>query len=63
MRSLEVELMTEQQIPWQHMAFPTVTEALKLYFSDRKKNRYPVRMFDIVRDGDSPGHYQVKRIS
>ena len=30
--SLDVGLFTEEQIPWQELAFPVVTESLKLFF-------------------------------
>ena len=39
--SLEVRLMGEQDIPWEQMAFPTVTEALKLYFADSAQGSFP----------------------
>ena len=45
--SLETRLFSEEQIPWDNLAFPTITRTLKLYFSDRKNNAYPVRMEDI----------------
>jgi hypothetical protein len=45
------------------MAFPTVTEALRLYFADRARGRFPVRMLDIVREDGVPGHYRVRQIS
>ncbi|MCB1724417.1 MAG: NUDIX hydrolase [Chromatiaceae bacterium] len=61
--SLEVSLLTENQIPWGQMAFPTVSEALKLYFADRARGVFPVHMLDIVRDGSTAGRYQVRRIS
>jgi len=61
--SLEVVLMAEREIPWDRMAFPTVTEALKLYFADRAKGVFPVRMLDIVREGGIPGRYEVRGIS
>ena len=61
--SLAVELLREDQMPWDKMAFPTVSEALKLYFADCGKGRFPVRMLDIVRETGVPGRYQVRRIS
>jgi len=61
--TLEAALMAEKQMPWQQMAFPTVTEALKLYFSDRASGRFPVRMLDIVRDDSIPGRYRMRRLS
>ena len=61
--SLEVELMAEKDIPWDRVAFPTVTEALKLYFADSARGTFPVRMLDIVREGGVPGRYSVRNIS
>jgi len=61
--SLEVELMAEKDIPWDRVAFPTVTEALKLYFADSARGTFPVRMFDIVRERGVPGRYSVRTIS
>jgi len=61
--SLEVALMDEHEMPWQQMAFPTVSEALKLYFADRAHGSFPVRMLDIVRESGARGRYSVRRIS
>jgi ADP-ribose pyrophosphatase YjhB (NUDIX family) len=61
--SLEVELMTEQQMPWAEMAFPTVTEALKLYFADRAAGHFGVHMLDIVRDEALGQRYRVQQLS
>jgi len=33
--SLETQLFTESEIPWDQLAFPVVTDTLKNYFSDR----------------------------
>ena len=35
--SLEVKLFTEAAIPWEDIAFPTVDQTLKLFFSDSEK--------------------------
>ncbi|MBB5201286.1 ADP-ribose pyrophosphatase YjhB (NUDIX family) [Glaciimonas immobilis] len=35
--SLEVEMFTEAQIPWEDIAFPTVTYTLKSFFADLKR--------------------------
>lgn len=61
--SLETALLGEEQMPWERMAFPTVSEALKLYFADRAAGRFPVHMLDIVRDGGAAGRYRVRRVS
>lgn len=45
--SLEVQLFEEHEIPWQELAFPIVRITLEQYFSDRKANTFPIRMFDL----------------
>lgn len=45
--SLETQLFFEQEIPWEEIAFPVVTDALKDYFNDRKSGDFPVRISDI----------------
>ena len=47
--SLEVELFTEDQIPWDEIAFPTVKKTLELFFEDRKKGNYGTHVSDIIR--------------
>ncbi|TQV66152.1 NUDIX domain-containing protein [Exilibacterium tricleocarpae] len=49
LESLEVELFTEQQIPWDELAFPVVNKTLTHYFSDRRENHYPIRSEDLIR--------------
>lgn len=45
--SLEVKLFSEQDIPWDDLAFPVVNETLKHYFEDRKNQSYPFRPLTI----------------
>lgn len=40
--SLDVQLFTEAQIPWDELAFRTIDFTLKRYFEDRKKNNFPL---------------------
>ncbi len=47
--SLEVRLMREDEIPWDELAFPVVTDTLKFYFEDRQTGRFPARHRDIIR--------------
>ena len=61
--SLDVELLGEHEIPWAEMAFPTVSEALKLYFADRAQGAFRVRMLDIVREDGVPGRYSVRVVA
>lgn len=37
--SLEVGLFSQQEIPWEQLAFPVVTESLQRYFEDRPAHR------------------------
>jgi ADP-ribose pyrophosphatase YjhB (NUDIX family) len=43
--STEVALFSEQDIPWDQLAFPVVRAALKCYLSDCKNNQ-----FDVIQD-------------
>lgn len=40
--SLDVGLFSEDEIPWQELAFPVVTESLQRYFEDRPQQRVHV---------------------
>jgi hypothetical protein len=37
--SLEVELFSEKDIPWNDLAFPTVRKTLEWYFQDKNSGR------------------------
>lgn len=52
--SLEVELFSEEDIPWEEIAFPTVKKTLKLFFADRKNNSFNTHVTDIVRSSKTP---------
>lgn len=41
--SLESALFSEEEIPWDELAFPTVRELLKEFLKDRQTDEYPVR--------------------
>ena len=42
--SLETGLYSEDEIPWDEIAFPVVRETLKEYFDDVREGHYPVRV-------------------
>jgi ADP-ribose pyrophosphatase YjhB (NUDIX family) len=46
--TIEARLFTEDEIPWEEIAFKTVKETLLRYFEDRAKGRYEVHTMDIV---------------
>ena len=48
--SLETQLFTRENIPWNELAFPVVHECLELYFSDKKNHHFTVHFGDIIRD-------------
>jgi len=52
LESLEVELFTEEQVPWDSIAFAVVKSTLQQYFADRKKQLFPVRMYDVRYSAD-----------
>ena len=56
--SLEVALYTQDEIPWDELAFPTVRTTLELFFADRVKIReggsYGFHSRDIVRPMQAP---------
>lgn len=59
--SLEVQLFTEAEIPWDDLAFPTIRKTLELFFADRVKMReggekveHGVHTHDIVRPMIAP---------
>ncbi len=47
--SLDVQLFTEAEIPWDQLAFPVVNRTLQLFFEDRKHGLYPLHSEDIIR--------------
>lgn len=44
----EARLFSEQEIPWDEIAFRTVKETLQHYFADAKKGAFEVHYVDIV---------------
>lgn len=46
--SMEVQLFSEADIPWEEVAFKTVHLTLKHYFADRATNHFPVRIETIT---------------
>jgi ADP-ribose pyrophosphatase YjhB (NUDIX family) len=45
--SLEVRLFEESEIPWDELAFKTVSQTLTLFFADRKAGRYALHTGNI----------------
>jgi ADP-ribose pyrophosphatase YjhB (NUDIX family) len=45
--TLEARLFEEREIPWDEIAFKTVKETLKRYFSDRRAGTFSIHSIDI----------------
>ncbi len=46
--TIEARLFTEEQIPWDEIAFRTVRETLECYFADRRKGHFGFHTIDIA---------------
>ena len=46
--TLETRLFEEEEIPWDELAFPVITQTLTHYFEDRKNDSFPVRSLEII---------------
>jgi ADP-ribose pyrophosphatase YjhB (NUDIX family) len=47
--SLEVALFSEEDIPWEQLAFSVVKKTLQYYFNDRKTQHFPLHIEDLER--------------
>jgi hypothetical protein len=47
--SLEVRLFDEADVPWDEIAFPTVSQTLRFFFADRETGDYGIHTSDIFR--------------
>lgn len=57
--SLEVRLFSEEEIPWDELAFMTIRQTLFFYFRDRTRGRFLFRTGDIVRQGEKYNYREV----
>lgn len=46
--TIEAQLFTEAEIPWQEIAFPTVKRTLERYFADRSAGKFGLHCIDIT---------------
>ena len=47
--SLEVKLVSEDEVPWEKLSFPVIKETLRLYYEDRKSGNYLTHYGEIIR--------------
>lgn len=50
--SLEVGLFSEDEIPWDELAFSTIRETLRCFFRDRETGQFRLHTGDIVKTGE-----------
>jgi len=60
--SLEVRLFSEDEIPWDQLAFQTIANALRFYFADRKNNQFITRELN-VRSREASPTPEIKTLS
>ena len=46
--TIEARLFTEDDIPWEEIAFRTVKETLERYFADRRTGHYSIHAIDVA---------------
>jgi ADP-ribose pyrophosphatase YjhB (NUDIX family) len=46
--SLEAELFSESEIPWDQLAFPVIEETMRWYFADRASGNYKTRVGEMT---------------
>lgn len=51
--SLEVALLSEDEIPWKEIAFQVISETLKLYYQDKKRGDFVTHYGDIIKQDDN----------
>lgn len=55
--SLETALLTEDEVPWDEIAFHVITETLRMYYKDKKQGSFEAHYGDIFKQDD--GTYSV----
>ncbi|RKZ41507.1 MAG: NUDIX hydrolase, partial [Gammaproteobacteria bacterium] len=45
---LEVQLFSQDKIPWEKLAFPVIRKTLTHYFQDRVVNQFPVHVSEMI---------------
>jgi hypothetical protein len=45
--TIEARLFSEDEVPWDDIAFRTVRETLKCFFEDRQRGDFPLHQVDI----------------
>jgi ADP-ribose pyrophosphatase YjhB (NUDIX family) len=51
--SLEVELFQQNEIPWDEIAFPAVSNTLEHYYNDLSDNDFPLHAADVIYTADN----------
>ncbi len=46
--SIEVELFSESEIPWNELAFPVIEETLRCYYEDMSNGKFELHVGDLI---------------
>ena len=57
------KLFDEADIPWDEIAFPVITESLKLYFSDREKGQFQIHTGAMIKQTQQPVSFHVTTLN
>lgn len=57
--SSETRLMSEDEIPWEHIAFPTIWHSLRFYFADRAAGHFSIHTLELIRPPPRPEQREV----
>ncbi len=60
--SLEVKLCEEKDIPWESLAFPVITETLRLYYRESAEGHFSTHTGDIWKTSRAAKDYQLKML-
>lgn len=47
--SEDVRLVSKEEVPWEHIAFPVIRETLKLYYEDLERGEFSTHYGEIIR--------------
>ncbi|KHF25763.1 ADP-ribose pyrophosphatase [Solemya velum gill symbiont] len=61
--SLDVKLVSEDEIPWDEMAFPVIEETLRLYLEDRKTGNFGPHLGEMRAVVDADGTHIETRMN
>jgi ADP-ribose pyrophosphatase YjhB (NUDIX family) len=59
---LEAGFFTEEEVPWQHLAYPAMFGFLKMFFQELKNSQFDVHLSHVDMNGKSRRRYYLKGV-